>query len=1125
MQKARAFTIAAATSVALVAGMTGPAIATTPTIPRTSDTSAPHPARIGGDQRIPLVTGDRVVVDAEGRMVRFEAAPGRERIPVEVRRTGDRTLVVPADARPLIADGRLDQRLFDLSVLTDPRLRASHRSGLKLIVRYDGNAASARASLSAAGDTEVRRTFPTLGADALLASQDDLTRVWEALTDRRASGARTAAAGIGTVWLDGVRGASLDRSVRQIGADRAWESGFDGTGVRIAVLDTGVDKTHEDLRTRVVGEKNFSASPDAADRVGHGTHVASIAAGTGARSDGRFKGVAPGAEVISGKVLDDEGYGDDSAVLAGMEWAVAEGADVVNLSLGSPDSPGVDPLEAAIDRISAEKGILFAVAAGNDGEAGASTIGSPGSADAALTVGAVDHDDRLAPFSGTGPRLGDGAVKPDVTAPGVAITAAAAPGSAIDTRPGTPHPAPGYLQIDGTSMATPHAAGAAALLKQRHPDWTAAELKGALTGSAEGGAGLTAFQQGTGRVRVDRALAGTVVPGPVSLNFGTARWPHADDEPVTRKVGYRNLGTTDVTLDLSVSGLDPAGRPAPAGFFALGASRVTVPAGGTAEVELTADTRVGGTDGTFTGYVTATGAGLSVRTAAVAVREAESYDLTVRTLGRDGADARDFANTLTGVAGPAAGFQTRIDNEPGSHTLRVPKGSYTLNTAVYEDPSDYAKGTDWIAQPRLDVSGDTAVTVDARTTKPVDLTVPGIDRADYAGTYYERDTEIGRVGNGWVLRGFAGFRTAHQGPAVTDGSLLQTWDAHFLKDATSQYAVAFGGKAETVATGYARHVKAEEFATLKVELGASAPGKSALASPYAHVPGAPEGNGFSAPQPAPGVRTFHVSTADGVRWLTRFNQLGAPDEWGYPAFEGSYEMAAPKRYEAGRTYGERFNSGVFGPLLGEGTGVFRTAPDPATGEQGLVGAVPLLADGRGHTGSTRYSSATTTLYRDGEKVASNEDPLSGGEVFAVDGADAAYRLVTSVERPAEVAGVSTRVETSFAFRSKQVAETTALPVSTVRFAAPVDLETRAPERAWASVPVTVQGSAAGKNLKSLTVKVSHDDGKTWQAVPVLGGRIAVRNPAKGAGVSLAAEVTDKQGNTSTLSIRNAWIGR
>ncbi|MFF8805795.1 S8 family peptidase [Streptomyces omiyaensis] len=1122
MRKARALTIAAATSVALVAGTTGPATAITLTTP---PASAPQHARLGGDQRIPLVTGDHVVVDAEGRMVRFEAAPGRERIPVEVRRTGDRTLVVPADAGPLIADGRLDQRLFDLSVLTDPRLRASHRSGLKLIVRYEGGAGAARDRVRSAGDTELRRTFPTLGADALLASRDDLTRVWEALTDRRASGARTAATGIAAVWLDGVRGASLDRSVRQIGADKAWEAGYDGTGVRIAVLDTGVDRTHADLRTRVVGERNFSASPDAVDRVGHGTHVASIAAGTGAASGGRYKGVASGAELISGKVLDDEGYGDDSAVLAGMEWAAAEGADVVNLSLGGADSPGVDPLEAAIDRLTAEKGVLFAVAAGNEGESGPSSIGSPGSADAALTVGAVDHEDRLAPFSGTGPRLGDGAVKPDVTAPGVAITAAAAPGSAIDTRPGTPHPAPGYLRIDGTSMATPHVAGAAALLKQRHPEWTAAELKGALTGSAEGGAGLTAFQQGTGRVRADRALDQTVIAEPGSLDFGTAPWPHADDAPVTRQVVYRNLGTADVTLDLSVSGLDPAGRPAPAGFFALGAPRVTVPAGGTAAVGLVADTRLGDADGAYSGYVTASGGGGSVRTAAVAVREAESYDLTVRTLGRDGGDAAHFATTLTGVGGPAAGHQSRIDDEPGSHTLRVPKGSYTLNTAVYEDPSDYARGTDWIAQPRLDVSRDTTVTVDARTTRPVELTVPGIDRADYAGTYYERDTEIGRVGNGWVLRGFTGFRTAHQGPAVTDGSLLQTWDAHFLKDATTQYAVAFGGKTATVATGYARHVKADGFATLKVGLGASAPGKTALASPYAHLPGAPEGNGFSARQAAPGVRTFHVSTADGVRWLTRYNQLGAPDEWGYPAFEGGYEMAAPKRYEAGRTYRERFNTGVLGPLLGEGTGVFRTAPDPATGEQRLVGAVPLLADGRGHTGASRHSSATTTLYRDGVRVASNTDPLSGGEPFAVDGSDAAYRLVTSVERPAEVGGASTRVETSFAFRSRQVAATTSLPVSTVRFAAPVDLATLAPARARVTVPVTVQGSAAGGNLASLSVKVSHDEGKTWLSVPVVDGRITVRNPVRGGGISLFAEVTDRQGNTSTVSIRNAWSGR
>ncbi|WP_328947020.1 S8 family serine peptidase [Streptomyces sp. NBC_00250] len=1105
--------------------MTGPATAIVANAADAANTAAtPDITHVDGNQRIALITGDRVVVDAKGRMVGFESAAGREHIPVQVQRLKGHTLVVPSDAQRLIAAGKLDQRLFDLDVLTDAQLRKSHRDGLKLIVQYEGGAGAARAEVRTAGDTQLRRTFPTINADAIRTSEDDVARVWEALTDRRASGARATASGIGKVWLDGVRAASLDRSVRQIGADKAWESGYDGTGVKIAVLDTGVDRTHEDLAPQVVGEKNFSTSPDAVDRVGHGTHVASIAVGTGAKSGGRFKGVAPGAKVISGKVLDDQGFGDDSAVIAGMEWAAAEGADVVNLSLGGPDSPGTDPLEATVDRLTAEKGILFAIAAGNEGEYGSETVGSPGSADSALTVGAVDKDDRIASFSSVGPRVGDGAVKPDLTAPGVAITAAAAAGSAIDTNPDTPHPAPGYLQIDGTSMATPHVAGAAAILKQLHPDWKSAELKGVLTGSTKGG-DYTAFQQGSGRVQVDKALTQSVVAEPVSLNYGMAQWPHADDRPQTRKIAYRNLGTSDVTLDLSVATLDKDGKPAAAGFFTLGASKVTVPAGGRAEVDLVADTSVGDADGTFSGYVTATGGGQSVRTAAVAVREVESYDVTVRTIGRDGADAQNFSSSLTGVGGPAAGFQARVDNEPGTQTIRVPKGSYTFNTAVYEDPEDYTKGTDWIAQPKLEISGATALTADARTTKPVNLTVPGIDRADYGGTYYEVDTDIGRVGNGWVLRGFTGFRTAHLGPAVTDGSLLQTWDAHFLKDATTQYSVAFGGGTNRVTTGYTKHVKASELATLKVGLGASAPGKNALASPFPHLPGAPEGNAFSAPQAAPGTRTFLVSTGDGVEWLTRLNQLGEPDKWGYPAFEGGYEMVRPKRYEAGRTYRETFNAGVFGPLLGEKTGVFRTAPDPATGKEQLVGSVPLFADGAGHVGLTPDTTATSTLYRDGVEVGRNDDPLSGSQPFTVDAADAEYRLVTSAERPAKTAAASTRVDTSFTFRSKQVTATTALPVSTVRFAAPVDLASRAPALAPVVVPVTVQGSAAGQNLKLLKVSVSYDDGKTWQLVPVLNGRISVKNPAKDSGISLSAVVTDKQGNTSTLTIHNAWLGK
>ncbi len=105
----------------------------------------------------------------------------------------------------------------------------------------------------------------------------------------------------------------------------------------------------------------------------------------------------------------------------------------MNLSLGGQDTPDIDPLEAEVNKLSAEKGILFAIAAGNEGP---ESIGSPGSADAALTVGAVDGNDKLADFSSTGPRVGDSAIKPDVTAPGVDITAAAAPGSVIDQEVG-----------------------------------------------------------------------------------------------------------------------------------------------------------------------------------------------------------------------------------------------------------------------------------------------------------------------------------------------------------------------------------------------------------------------------------------------------------------------------------------------------------------------------------------------------------------------------------------------------------------------------------------------------------------------------------------------------------------
>ncbi len=1099
-------TIATATAVALAAGMAGPASANGEN--GTAAGSSASATALKGKHRITLITGDRVTLDAKGRVLGLEPAEGREHIPVQIRRADGHTLVVPADAARLVASGTLDQRLFDVTELNKSATRRAHRAGLKVIVGYRGAAKTAKADVRDAGT--VRRALTSLNADAVQTPQDATADLWDAVTD----GDRTAS-GVARVWLDGVRKASLDTSVGQIGAPKAWQAGYDGKGVKIAVLDTGVDATHPDLKGQVTAAKNFTSAPTTGDVVGHGTHVASIAAGTGAQSKGTYKGVAPGAKILNGKVLDDAGFGDDSGILAGMEWAAAQGADIVNMSLGGMDTPETDPLEAAVDKLSAEKGILFAIAAGNEGP---QSIGSPGSADSALTVGAVDDQDKLADFSSTGPRLGDGAVKPDLTAPGVDITAASAKGNDIAKEVGE-KPA-GYMTISGTSMATPHVAGAAALLKQQHPEWKYAELKGALTASAKDGK-YTPFEQGSGRVQVDKAIAQTVIAEPVSLSFGVQQWPHADDKPVTKKLTYRNLGTEDVTLKLTSTATDPKGKAAPAGFLTLGASTLTVPANGTASVDVTADTRLGGTvDGTYSAYVVATGAGQSVRTAAAVEREVESYDLTLKVLDRAGKATANYSTSLSGLTGLGKDRSFAPYEADGTVSVRVPKGGYVLDASVFvsADPEKW-QGADWLAQPKLDVTRNTTVTLDARKAEPVKVTVPGkAAKAQFASADYTIETNDSSVSYGWWLENYSGFRTAHLGPQITNGTLSQQWSTHFSNGAKAQYTAVSGGKVKKVATGYTRAFKAKEFATVQVGMGAAAGGKEGAVSAYGWLPGSSGASGFSQEQKLPSTRTLYLSTVDGVTWDLDFEQLGGVDNEGWPVYDAGYTIGAGRTYKGGKTYKETVNTAVFGPRLTSSYGVFRDG-------NGIYGRIPLFADGKGHAGSSDYSSAVTTLYRNGKKVGSNNDPMFGEEGFTVPSGDAAYRLTTSVKRSAKVAAASTRIDASWTFRSKKTSGEKQLPVSSARFAAVTGLDSKVAAGKKATFPVVVEGAAKGKSLKSLAVYVSYNGGKTWKKTTVTKGKVTVKNPAKGKAVSLRAKITDKKGNASLITVYNAYYGK
>ncbi|MFJ5020277.1 S8 family serine peptidase [Streptomyces goshikiensis] len=1112
-----AASVAAAAALALAAGLTTPATAA-PAPRSLYDPAAAQPAAAAGSKtsRITLVTGDRVVLDAAGRPIGLERAKGREHIPVSLRRAGGHTSVLPYDAQPLIRAGKLDPRLFDVTELSRPEYRDRRSGRLQLIVGYEGGAApAARSALRAADGLKVTRTYSTLGAEAVSAAPEDAAGVWEALTDsQQGTGRRAAAPGIATVWLDAVRTATLDKSTRQIGADKAWAAGYDGAGVKIAVLDTGVDATHADLAGQVVAEQNFSTAADARDHFGHGTHVASIAAGTGARSAGAFKGVAPGAKLLNGKVLDDNGSGDDSGILAGMEWAVAQGADIVNLSLGGPDTAQVDPLEAAVGKLSADKGVLFAIAAGNSGRGGPGTVNSPGSADAALTVGAVDDADALADFSSTGPRTGDGAVKPDVTAPGVDITAAAAPGSVIDRETGQ-NP-PGYLTISGTSMATPHVAGAAALLKQQHPAWKGAELKGALTASAKGAA-YTPFQQGTGRIAVDAALRQSVVAQEAALSFGTQRWPHADDTPQSRKITYRNLGGTPVTLDLAVTGSGPDGKPAPEGFFTLGARRLTVPAGGTAETTLSADTRLGGTlDGTYSAYAVATAAGgeQSVRTGAVVEREPESYDVTLRHLGRDGKPTKNYGTTLQGVKGGASALRFEAYDASGTVKLRVPKGGYLLDASLAVDPLDLAKGADWIVQPRLDITGDTTVTLDARTTRPVDITVPATSAvAQFAMPSYTLREGDAEYGFGFWLDSLTGFRTRQLGPPPAAGTLSQQWDVHWRDGASAEYHAVLGGPVRALATGYTRHLKARDLAVLTVEQGGSAPGKEGALTALGNLPGSSSSTSLSIRRPLPTTATVYVSTLDQVKWDLSFTQSGGQDENGFPIEDAWYAAESGRTLTGGRTYHERLGTAVLAPRVDAGHGVSRKGNE-------ITGSVPLLADGAGHPGDWFAATGSTVLYRDGVVAGRSQAPLASSGPFTVPAGDAAYKLTTTTQLRPELSGTSSKVTATWWFRSKETAAPTALPVSSVRFDARPAPDGTLPAGRTATFPVTAEGPAAAAPV---TAQVSYDEGYTWQPLPVQAGKVSVKTPAKGASVSLRATVTDGSGNKAEVTVIRAYL--
>lgn len=339
--------------------------------------------------------------------------------------------------------------------------------------------------------------------------------------------------------------ALLADSVPRIHAPQAWaQTGTRGAGVTVAIIDTGIDYNHPALGGgigsgfKVTGGWDFyDSDADPMDESGHGTHVAGIVAGNG----GGIVGVAPDASLIAYRVLGANG-GYESDVIAAIERSVdpnqdgdsSDHVDIVNMSLGGAASED-DPAAAAVESATAA-GVLFCIAAGNWGDYG--NLDTPGIAPSAITVGAADRDDDVAEFSSRGPSFEFG-IKPEVVAPGVGIVSSIPDGKTV--------------AADGTSMAAPHVAGVAALVKAVHRDWSPAEIKAAIVTSAVP-VDEEVMIGGAGRVDALQATTLATLASPATVSFGQADvlqevWT------ASRTVTLRNVSSAPQTLTASVQGL------------------------------------------------------------------------------------------------------------------------------------------------------------------------------------------------------------------------------------------------------------------------------------------------------------------------------------------------------------------------------------------------------------------------------------------------------------------------------------------------------------------------------------------------------------------------------------------
>ncbi|MCU0853220.1 MAG: S8 family serine peptidase, partial [Thermoplasmata archaeon] len=500
-----------------------------------------------------------------------------------------------------------------------------------------------------------------------------------------------------TVYPDVTVTATEFDSITQVGSDQVWTRTdpygrlVTGFGIVVAVIDTGVDYTHPDLggafgpTYKVIGGYDFyNSDADPIDDNGHGTHVAGVIA-----ANGVMKGVAPAASILAYKVLGYDGSGPMSNVIAAIELATdpnsdgntADHADVISMSLGGPGDPS-DPVCTAIANAVSE-GVVVVVAAGNDGPS-LGTVASPGVSPYAITVGAIDSSGVLAEFSSRG-MIPDLSIKPEISAPGVSV---------MSTVPysGTAHSSvTGYASLSGTSMATPHVSGGAALMLQMHPDWNPEMVKSALVSGASK-LNESVWCAGSGGLWLPKSADSKLFFEPAIVSYGLAGG-------VSQSIDALNTGTS-ISLGFTSrdsQGLSADGIKVPVQYTNVSTVAPTYATLQTAQpVAITLNVpapSVSSPEGYYDGEVRASASGYEVR---LPFGFAVLSILNVHVLDVDGKEVNDPYGGVwlysTPKADIALGFRGSVADPAPPATFLVPSGNYSVHAMghqliyTYDDP-------------------------------------------------------------------------------------------------------------------------------------------------------------------------------------------------------------------------------------------------------------------------------------------------------------------------------------------------------------------------------------------------------------------------------------------------------